>query len=147
MSSNGWIGVDLDGTLAHYDGWKGADHIGAPIPVMVERVKGWLAEGKTVKIFTARVYCPPEPMAPWLFERLNGPEYSQEVFQGIKDIYDKWLVRWNEMMNARSFIQVWCDKNIGQVLELTCVKDYGMIELWDDRAVRVVPNTGEPCCK
>ncbi len=21
--SNGWIGVDLDGTLAHYDGWQG----------------------------------------------------------------------------------------------------------------------------
>ena len=20
---SGWIGVDLDGTLAHYDGWKG----------------------------------------------------------------------------------------------------------------------------
>ena len=51
----GWIGVDLDGTLAEYDGWKGADHIGPPIEKMLERVKAWLAEGRPVKIFTARV--------------------------------------------------------------------------------------------
>lgn len=25
MSSRGWLGVDLDGTLAFYDGWKGID--------------------------------------------------------------------------------------------------------------------------
>jgi hypothetical protein len=29
---------------------------------------------------------------------------------------------------------------------VTCMKDYGMIQLWDDRAVRVVENTGQPCC-
>jgi len=52
----GWIAVDLDGTLAHYDGWKGIDHIGEPIPMMVDRVKGWIAEGKEVRIFTARVH-------------------------------------------------------------------------------------------
>ena len=51
----GWIGVDLDGTLAFYDGWKGIDHIGEPIPMMLNRVKGWIAEGKLVKIMTARV--------------------------------------------------------------------------------------------
>jgi hypothetical protein len=52
---NGWIGVDLDGTLAEYTEWQGAAHIGKPIPLMVERVKKWLADGKQVKIFTARV--------------------------------------------------------------------------------------------
>ena len=51
----GWYGVDLDGTLAHYDGWKGEDIIGPPIPVMVEQIKKWLSEGITVKIMTARV--------------------------------------------------------------------------------------------
>lgn len=58
MSTNhegSWIGVDLDGTLAHYDGWKGIEHIGAPIPAMVERVKQWLSEGQDIRIFTARV--------------------------------------------------------------------------------------------
>ena len=38
----GWIGVDLDGTLAHYDKWRGVEHIGKPVPVMLERVKKWL---------------------------------------------------------------------------------------------------------
>ena len=52
----GWIGVDLDCTLAEYHGWKGDDEPpGKPIPNMVERVKRWLDKGKTVKIFTARV--------------------------------------------------------------------------------------------
>lgn len=56
-SPKDWIGVDLDGTLAYYDKWRGG-HIGAPIPGMLERVKRWLAEGKTVKIFTARAADP-----------------------------------------------------------------------------------------
>jgi phosphoribosylamine--glycine ligase len=48
----GWLGVDLDGTLAEYSGYK--DEIGAPIPKMVSRVKRWIAEGKQVRILTAR---------------------------------------------------------------------------------------------
>ena len=51
----GWIGVDLDGTLAEYHNWEGIEHIGKPIPCMVNRVKQWLADGKEVRIFTARV--------------------------------------------------------------------------------------------
>lgn len=50
-----WIGVDLDGTLAKYDGWKGPDVIGDPIPKMVDRVKRAIGSGRKVKIFTARV--------------------------------------------------------------------------------------------
>jgi hypothetical protein len=52
--NKGWIGVDLDGTLAEINGWYGIEHIGKPIPKMVQRVKNWISEGKTVKIFTAR---------------------------------------------------------------------------------------------
>lgn len=39
-------------------------------------------------------------------------------------------------------IQDWCEKHIGERLEVTCVKDFAMIELWDDRAVGVEKNTG-----
>jgi hypothetical protein len=49
-----WIGVDLDGTLAKDNGWKGATKIGAPIPKMVARIRRWVGHGKKVKIFTAR---------------------------------------------------------------------------------------------
>jgi hypothetical protein len=53
---NGWIGVDLDGTLAEQDPANPhAFEIGEPIPAMVARVRRWLDEGRDVRIFTARV--------------------------------------------------------------------------------------------
>lgn len=48
------VGVDLDGTLAKYHGWKGHKHIGEPVPKMLERVKKMLADKQKVVIFTAR---------------------------------------------------------------------------------------------
>lgn len=60
----GWVGVDLDSTLAHYEKGDfrkyGPLHIGQPIKRMVERVKNWLREGKEVKIMTARAFEPDE---------------------------------------------------------------------------------------
>lgn len=106
--SGGWIGVDLDGTLAMYEDWVGPEHIGAPIPLMMARVKAWLEAGQEVRIYTARVGG-------------NRPF---------------------EANLARSAIKAWCIDHIGQELEVTCCKDYGMIECWDDRAVQVIPNTG-----
>lgn len=100
-----WIGVDLDGTLAKYGSWQGDTVIGEPVPAMVERVKQWLSEGKTVKIFTARAA--------------------------------------NMSAEAQQAIQTWSLEHIGQVLPITCEKDPGMTELWDDKAVRVQENTGE----
>lgn len=102
MSNKGWIGVDLDGTLAFYNGWKGIEYIGDPIPRMLERVKEWLAEGIEVRIFTARA-CQPE---------------------------------------AVPYIVKWCIEHIGVALRVTNVKDYAMLELWDDRAVGVQFNQG-----
>lgn len=47
--------VDLDRTLAEYADWDTqGDIIGAPIPLMVERVQRWLHTGMEVRIFTAR---------------------------------------------------------------------------------------------
>jgi hypothetical protein len=45
---------------------------------------------------------------------------------------------------ARIAIADWCQRHIGQQLEITCIKDYAMIELWDDRCVGVEHNTGRP---
>jgi len=50
----GWIGVDFDGVLAVYNGYQGDDHVGKPIEPMIKRVRKWLAEGRDVRIFTAR---------------------------------------------------------------------------------------------
>ena len=40
-------------------------------------------------------------------------------------------------------IDKWCKRHVGQKLETTCVKDFGMVELWDDRAIAVEKNTGK----
>lgn len=103
MSENGYIGVDLDGTLAHYDTWRGIAHIGEPIPSMLIRVMKWLADGVEVRIITARAGDP----------------------------------------DAIPFVQAWCLEHIGVVLPVSNAKTYGMIALYDDRAVQVVTNTGE----
>lgn len=103
--SGGWIGVDLDGTLAEYKGWRGPGHIGAPVRRMRLRVISWLngnhPSGSTdVRIFTARK----------------------------EDSYDA--------------IRRWCRRHLGQELPITNQKDFAMIEIWDDRAVQVIENTG-----
>jgi phosphoribosylamine--glycine ligase len=53
-----WFGVDLDGTLAKYDGDR--EEIGEPIPLMVNRVKRWIADGQEVRVLTARAERHPE---------------------------------------------------------------------------------------
>lgn len=50
-----WVGYDLDGTLAMYDGWKGATSIGGDVYQISELLCSDLKAGKRVKIFTARV--------------------------------------------------------------------------------------------
>jgi hypothetical protein len=103
MAHKGWTGVDLDGTLARYDGWQGIEHIGEPVPKMLARVKDWIADGQKVKIFTARA--------------------SEK--------------------EAIPFVKAWLKKHGLGDLEITNVKDFGMTPLYDDRAIQVVPNTGE----
>lgn len=110
----GWIGVDLDGTLAVYDYWRGPYHIGVPIPLMLERVRKWLEEGQDVRIFTARVTDLP------LNE--DGSEHDLD--------------------HVRVAINDWCLLHLGRTLPITNIKDWHMRELWDDRAIQVIPNTG-----
>lgn len=105
-----WIAVDLDGTLARYNGWKGVEEIGAPIQPMVDRVKIWRQLGIEVRIFTARV---------------SGVSRDGRSVEDVREL-----------------IQQWCLQHIGESLPVTNVKDYDMLELWDDRAVQVEFNTG-----
>lgn len=117
MIGDGWIGVDLDGTLAEYQGWKGEEHIGPPIAAMVDRVKRWRAMKCEVRIFTARV----------------------TVF-----LDDDATERTRSLLAVVSAIQRWSQEHLGEILPITNVKDYSMVELWDDRCVQVVMNTGNP---
>lgn len=108
--NNGYIAVDLDGTLAEYNGWVDEFHIGKPVPEMVSKVRKAINEGTEVRIFTARI---------------SGDRQGVPVEKTIKIIED------------------WCEKHIGFKLPVSCTKDFHMIELWDDRAVTVIKNTGK----
>ena len=100
-------------------GFKGVHYIGEPVILMVRQVKHWLAEGKDVRIFTARI-TDPDPLC-------SPEEFAQRSEERKIAVYE---------------IKKWCVKYIGKVLPITCVKDYGMMELYDDRCVQVEPNTG-----
>jgi hypothetical protein len=142
---SGWIGVDFDGTLAEYGSWQGPGHTGKPIPAMVERVKRWKEEGREVRIFTARIYpfngvlMPDQPMSPELAQAIALEDAP--VLLG-RDAQED--ARRMEAFAAACAIAEWCRKHLGYVLPITNVKDYGMVELWDDRAVQVEMNTGRP---
>jgi len=102
-----WIGVDLDGCLAHEDKkWKGIEHIGAPIPSMLRRVKRWIKEGKEVRCFTARVHNDPVA-AHFVSEWLNRHGLHKV---GLTCVKDKDLV---EYWDDRA---VCVQRNTGKVL-------------------------------
>lgn len=105
--SDGWVGCDLDGTLAHYEGGPLLP-IGKPVPLMVERVRMCLKLGLEVRVFTARV---------------SDPDRRTQA----------------KVVEA---IEAWCEEHLGQKLKITNIKDFSCIEIWDDRAVQVEPNTG-----
>jgi hypothetical protein len=96
------IYIDLDGTLAQYKGWKGIQHIGDPVVMMMRRLFIYLDEGYVVKIFTARS---------------NHPD-------------------------AVPYIKEWLKQFGLEDLEVTNIKGFDMVKLYDDRAVAVKPNEG-----
>lgn len=98
----GWIGIDLDGTLARSD-YLLDQKIGNPVPKMMTRLNQLIQEGHRIKIFTARASDPAEII----------------------------------------LVKKWLKENGLPELEITNVKDYGMILLYDDRAIQVITNTGE----
>ena len=70
-----------------------------------ERVKQWLAEGKEVKIFTARAAIDQKCLVTGRFWQ------KHEIIE---------------------VIQNWTEKHLGQRLEVTATKDFRMIVLYDD---------------
>lgn len=143
-TGKGWYGFDLDGTLAKYDGWKGIDRIGEPVKPMVDLIKRMHAEGKVVKILTARVS-----------HRHNvntdpslGPDGPKDIYDGEQSVST--FARHDDgtpacavkRKYASDFIREWCEANLGFIPEITHEKDHLMLELYDDRVKQVVPNEG-----
>lgn len=108
----GWIGFDLDGTLAEYTHWQGPDHIGKPIEPTINLLKNYVNAGWEVRIFTARVYTD------------GSAERNAEYIRSMKAI------------------DAWCSEHLGFIPQVTCKKDFGMVLLYDDRCRQVEQNTG-----
>lgn len=121
MSNNPWIGVDLDGTLAKYDGWFGPQHVGEPVIPMLNRVKAWLKQGYDVKIVTARV-------------SMRDPVELKES----RDAIEKWCLehvgKVLEVTNEKDFnmIQMWDDRAV------SVRKNHGMAVMFDEEGDPVI---------
>ena len=50
----------------------------------------------------------------------------------------------SDAAEARETIARWCELHLGRVLPITSDKNYQIVEMWDDRAVQIIPNTGIP---
>lgn len=106
-------------------GWIGVDFDGT-----LATYSGWQGE----LVFGQPIPAMVERVKRWLVQgyevrivtaRAFG--YGGEIKAGVVEALDKWTT-----------------EHIGQKLDITASKDFDMIELWDDRVVQVIQNTGVP---
>ena len=108
MSSNKWMGVDLDGTLAYQD--PNTDNhspysIGEPIPAMADRVKFWISQGIEVRIFTSRM----------------TPSEGRDISK-VRKVIEMWsLTHIGEVLlvtniKDHGLIKLWDDRAVGIVI-------------------------------
>ena len=120
----------MDGTLADYtNGWQADDIIGDPVPEMYHRVCNWIREGREVRIFTARV---------WPITEVITADTDLSCYTGHESGPEQ-----DKALDAAEAIRQWSLKHFGHVIPITCVKDKRMVELYDDRCVQVIANTGK----
>lgn len=108
----GYIGVDLDGTLAQYDHWRGIAHIGEPVPEMVDKVKRGIAGGKNFRIFTARAH--DKEAIPYIKEWLlkNGLPDFEVTNEKNYDMYEFWDDRAKQVIpNTGKFLDEYLTEN------------------------------------
>ncbi len=87
------------------------------------------------------------------YDRWRGMDHVGEPIEGMLLRVKEWLSQGYhvKIVTARASVpegippvKRWLEQNGLPDLEVTCQKDFHMIELWDDRAVQVVRNTGSP---
>lgn len=87
--------VDLDGVLAQYDGWKGLDFTGDPIPGAVEFTRR-LAEFAEIVIYTTR--CTVEPHRDELHEPTRpASDLAPRLMHNVKYWLDKHKITYHEI--------------------------------------------------
>jgi hypothetical protein len=87
------IAFDLDGVLAQYNGWNGADTlIGEPVSGMRELLSSLRDKGVKIIIFTCRGAHDTKLWAdrhdiPYDWININGDDYYQNIGKPLADIY------------------------------------------------------------
>ena len=110
VEGEGWYGFDLDGTLAQYDGWKGLDHIAAPVAPLVRLVQAMHKGVLEVSILTAR-------FSPCFF-LYTIPKTNTKGARCIEEPgVQKWALK--DRWSAKEFIQEWCYRHLGVVPKVT----------------------------
>jgi hypothetical protein len=80
------VAVDLDGTLASFNGWKGYFEIGKPMHKIINQIRVFKKQGAHIIIHTCRTTTPDNKAFP-------------EVIECVK----KWLRK-----NSVPFDEIWC---------------------------------------
>lgn len=97
------VAVDVDGVLAKYDGWKGVDHIGDPLPGAVEFTRA-LSEICDVLVYTTRC-C----------EEINKPEKAHLLVNRVR----AWLDR-----HGFAYAEIWSGQ--GKPIAVAYIDDRGI---------------------
>lgn len=126
MQRRGWIGVDLDGTFATVDHsipychgiCNGKTHIIGPPAIPPG---GGISMLDRVKM--------------WLAGGMDVRIFTARVGEPIEPAAKAAVI---------ADIQAYMLEHVGQALPVTACKDIDTIEIWDDRAVKVKFNQGEP---
>ena len=104
---------------------------------------------------------------PWIGVDLDGTLAESHAWQGYDYIgkpiaremrrVKRWLKQGKKVKIFTSRVEVgaraikpihqWLKKHGLPKLEVTNIKDSGLVEIWDDLAVRVEENTGRTCCR
>jgi len=105
-------------------GWIGVDFDGTL--AMYDYWRGIHHTGEPIPLMVERV-------KDWISSGIEVKVFTARLDDGNREF-------------AVRIIQEWCLKHIGQELPVTNVKTMSMIELWDDKAVRVEKNTGKRVC-
>lgn len=110
-----WIGVDLDGTLAEY-----------------QHSEVW--DGSVGNPIAGMV----ERVKAWRAQGVLVKIFTARVAPFFEDDA-------RSVDTQRKIVEAWCLEHLGEVLPVTATKDYDMILLYDDRAIRIQQNAGYPC--
>lgn len=129
--------VDVDGVIAHYDGWKGHDHIGDPIEGAREFLLE-LSKEYYVIIFTTRC-CPvineiPDDYYPELSVSDRAYSWRINLVNKVKEYFDKNDLYYDHIWsdNGKPKACAYIDDRAVECLPQVILRDS---KLWYDRAV------------